>query len=253
MEFDWSKLTRRHAVRIVPGFVCPDEKVAKAVADQLDSAIAVKSLARMNGAVVVFLDEIEKATKLIEQGVVIDGKLIPVLPLAVPAKKVTLSNVPPFVKDEELVKELSKYGKVMGPITKVKCGFRAAEFAHIVRHKRVTSMVLKNRDEELNISFKVNMEGFGYTLFATSGLVKCFGCGGEGHMISACPNKAAGPTMKKTWAATVAQGPPQGQSRGSGPAVETQEVESRGEVEEDRELTCMNDTIMVLMPMNMLK
>ena len=143
----------------------------------------------MNGAVVVFLDDVDKANKLIEQGIVIDGSLVQVSPLAVPAKKVTLSNVPPFVSDELLVRELSRYGKVMGPITKIKCGFRTPGFSHIVRHRRVTSMVLHNREGELNVSFKVNIDGFDYTLFATSGFVKCFGCAGEGHMVVACPKR----------------------------------------------------------------
>ncbi len=40
-----------------------------------------------------------------QSGVVLNGSLVPVLPLSSPSKKVILSNVPPFIKDEVLVQE----------------------------------------------------------------------------------------------------------------------------------------------------
>ncbi len=37
----------------------------------------------------------------------LNGSLVPVLPLSNPSRKVVLSNVPPFIKDDVLVQELS--------------------------------------------------------------------------------------------------------------------------------------------------
>lgn len=49
----------------------------------------------MNGAVVIFVDSIDKANKVIESGVIINDTFVFVSPLSTPAKKVTISNIPP--------------------------------------------------------------------------------------------------------------------------------------------------------------
>ena len=36
--------------------------------------------------------------------------------------------------------------------------------------------------------FQVKVDDYEYALYATSETTKCFGCGDEGHVISACPN-----------------------------------------------------------------
>lgn len=71
---------------------------------------SILSASRMNNATVIFLRTVEKANKLVETGIVVDDLFTPVLPLSTPSKKVTLSNVPPFLSDEILVKALSRYG-----------------------------------------------------------------------------------------------------------------------------------------------
>ncbi|GAA6095402.1 uncharacterized protein LOC125139265 [Tachysurus ichikawai] len=50
-------------------------------------------------------------------------------------------------------------------------------------------MILNNRDEDLNIVFKVKENGGIFVIFATSGVLKCCGCGQEGHVIRNCPGK----------------------------------------------------------------
>ncbi len=65
------------------------------------------------------MDSVDKANDLVEQGIVIGGEFVSVLPLSLPAKKVTLSNVPPFVSDEILTQTLSRYGKLVSPMKKI--------------------------------------------------------------------------------------------------------------------------------------
>lgn len=50
-------------------------------------------------------------------------------------------------------------------------------------------MILKNENEELNLVMKFKVDNFDYVIFATSSMMKCFGCGKEGHIIRACPEK----------------------------------------------------------------
>lgn len=65
----------------------------------------------MNSAVVVFLDAIEKVNSVVQNGVVIQDTFTSVMPLLQPAKRVILSNVPPFIKDQLLIAELSRHVK----------------------------------------------------------------------------------------------------------------------------------------------
>ncbi|KAK3559960.1 hypothetical protein QTP86_030316 [Hemibagrus guttatus] len=60
----------------------------------------IVSASRMNSAIVVFLNDVEKVRKLTQNGIVGNNETILVSPLSSPDKKVMLSNVPPFISDE---------------------------------------------------------------------------------------------------------------------------------------------------------
>ncbi|TWW69205.1 hypothetical protein D4764_18G0000110 [Takifugu flavidus] len=116
----------------------------------------------MNRAVVLFLEKVEQVNMLVETGIIVGGQFVQVTLLTQPAARITLSNVPPFISDEFLVRELSRLGKVVSPIRKM-----LSECA----------------------SFIVHVDDFDYTLFATSSALKCFNCGEEGHLARACPSR----------------------------------------------------------------
>lgn len=71
----------------------------------------------MNNAVVLFLDSVDKVNLVVESGVVIQGTFTPVLSLVKPAKK-GITNVPPFIRNEVLAKELSRNGQLV-PLIKL--------------------------------------------------------------------------------------------------------------------------------------
>ena len=51
-------------------------------------------------------------------------------------------------------------------------------------------MVLDNGEEELNCPMKLNVDGFEYTVYATTdALLRCFHCGCVGHVVRNCPQK----------------------------------------------------------------
>ncbi len=92
-------LTRRHGVKVVSaGSV---EECSVAVGDVVGHE-CVLAASRMNNSVVLFLSTVEKANEVVGKGINIHGLFTPVLPLSTPAKKVIISNVPPFIKDELL-------------------------------------------------------------------------------------------------------------------------------------------------------
>ncbi len=49
-------------------------------------------------------------------GIWVKEMFVPVTPLSAPATKVTISNVPPFVSNEAILKELQRFGKIASPV-----------------------------------------------------------------------------------------------------------------------------------------
>uniref|UniRef100_G3Q9K5 CCHC-type domain-containing protein n=1 Tax=Gasterosteus aculeatus TaxID=69293 RepID=G3Q9K5_GASAC len=124
---------------------------------------------------------------VVASGVVVRGAHGPVFPLAVPAIRMTVANVPPFVPDEALVEELAKHGKVVSPLRKTSSGCKSPLLRHVVSHRRQTHMVL-TKAQALSLVIK-RIEGFDYVMFATSDDGRCFRCGGEGHLARVCPER----------------------------------------------------------------
>ncbi|KAI3351123.1 hypothetical protein L3Q82_005601 [Scortum barcoo] len=160
----WWRLTRRHAVRLVPAVSCSVEEVSLAVGEVVGYG-SVKSASRMNGAVLIFLDSPEKVSDVGVSGVVIQDSFTPVHPLVNPARKITISNVPPFIRNEVLAKELSRFGQLVSPIKMLSLGSKSPLLKHVVCHRRQVFMVLRENSAELNLSFNFKVDGFSYMVF----------------------------------------------------------------------------------------
>ncbi|TWW77350.1 hypothetical protein D4764_12G0007400 [Takifugu flavidus] len=106
------KLTRRHDVKLSPPASVSVEECVLSVGEIVGHG-SVKSASRMNSALVVFVDSIDKADQLVVAGVAVNGELTPVFPLSNPVKKVIVSNVPPFLKNDLLLRELGRHGRIV--------------------------------------------------------------------------------------------------------------------------------------------
>lgn len=54
----------------------------------------------------IFLDNTDKVSDVVETDAVIQDTFIPLLSPVSPARKITMSDAPPFIKNEVLAKEL---------------------------------------------------------------------------------------------------------------------------------------------------
>lgn len=89
-------------------------------------------------------------------------------------------------------------------------------------------MILNNKSEELNLAFKLRVDNFDYVVFGTSDTMKYFGCGKEGHLIRACPERIS--TSRQSETEKAASGGNKNQSNIQQLRQESQ-VSERGEEE----------------------
>lgn len=102
-------LTRRNGVKVASASSIEECCLAAGEVVGYDSVL---SASRMNNAIVMIMSSVEKANELVERVLVINDAFTVVLPLSMPSKRVTLSNVPPFVKDELTSKHAVSVWKV---------------------------------------------------------------------------------------------------------------------------------------------
>ncbi len=163
-----SSLTRRHAIKVASA--ASVEQCCLAIGEVVGLE-SILSASRVNGAAVIFLDSVDKANVVVEHGVTVGGEFIPVLPLSLPSKRVTLSNVPPFMSDDILIQALSRYGKLVSPIKKIPISTESPLLKHIVSFRRFAYMVVQD-DVELDMSLKFRVDGIEYVIFVTTARTK---------------------------------------------------------------------------------
>ena len=90
---------------------------------------------RMNKKVVVFVSEVHMVTSIVEQGLAVHPDLfLLVSPLDTPAVKVNVSNAPPFIRNDDLCAQLSKFGTIVSKITMVPIHSGRGDFKHAITY-----------------------------------------------------------------------------------------------------------------------
>ncbi len=193
-------LSLRHGVRCEVESSVAVEKVLLSIGEQIGYE-NISSASRMNKAVVVFLKEENLVNRLVSSGISVSGLFVAVSPLANPTRKVIISNVPPFIPDDEIERALSCFGKFASPLKTIPLGCKNTALKHVMSFRRQVAMFLKQSD--LDVSFRVSYEGKTYMVYASTGSLKCFECGDVGHKRSTCPHKAGSSGVSVTPNPTV--------------------------------------------------
>jgi len=182
----FAALTARNGCKCIPDDSITVEDCLTAVSSEL-GARNILSASRMNKAVVVFLKEESMVHHLVEVGLSVGDVFLPVLPLSSPSKKVTLSNVPPFISNDSLERLLARYGKILMPIKMIPLGVKNPDLKHVMSFRRQTFMILNPEFQNLDISVKITLTGKDYKIFISTDSMKCFSCGVFGHTKQKCP------------------------------------------------------------------
>lgn len=83
------------------------EECCSAVGDVVEHENIV-SASCMNSAILIFLNDVNRVNELTQSDIVTNNELKMVSPLSSPSKKIVLSNIPVFISDEAISKELSR-------------------------------------------------------------------------------------------------------------------------------------------------
>ncbi len=177
-------LSLRHGIRCIAQAGVKVEDVLLDVAERVGHENIV-SASRMNKAVVVFLKEEQLVNRLVESGIVVSGAFVIVQPLVSPTVRVIISNVPPFIPDEDIQRELLRYGKFASGIKMVPLGCKHESLKHVLSFRRQVFMFLNA--STLNVSFRCVYEW--KLLYASTGEMRCFECGSVGHVRLLCPHR----------------------------------------------------------------
>ena len=111
-----------------------------------------------------------------------------VSPLDTPAVKVIISNAPPFLKNQTLISELSRYCTVV-QITMLPLRSQDDRTKHVMYFRRQAYVVLppSNAERTLNIVLKLKIDNHDYQVYVNTDTLKCFECGNFGHWKRSCP------------------------------------------------------------------
>uniref|UniRef100_A0A8C4WZD8 CCHC-type domain-containing protein n=1 Tax=Eptatretus burgeri TaxID=7764 RepID=A0A8C4WZD8_EPTBU len=145
---------------------------------------------RMNKRVVIFVSETELVHEILSTGLSTDdGHFVLVSSLDTRAVKVMISNAPPFLRNQTLISERSRYGSVVSQITMLPLRRQDDRTKHGMSFRRQAYVVLppSNAERTLNIVLKLKIDNHDYQVYVTTDTLKCFECGNFGHLKRSCP------------------------------------------------------------------
>ncbi|UYV63235.1 hypothetical protein LAZ67_2003507, partial [Cordylochernes scorpioides] len=175
---------------------------------------SVFQLMRMSGHMLASLSSVEKAERLIEDGLTIGDTILRAFPYRKRAEKIIIGNLPIAVKEEDIVATLRPYCKVVS---------LAFEIVNCEGYSWATgnreAFILMNDGMKLHqLPGKVDIKSKGETTpaFITHG-VKCSMCHRQGHRRASCPRREREerPTHQKTPRQDPARLPPTTQTPSS--------------------------------------
>ncbi|UYV84253.1 hypothetical protein LAZ67_X001672 [Cordylochernes scorpioides] len=197
----------------------PDYSYLKAIGNLVGGPKNITQFNRMNGHYIVGLASKNLASRLVEEGLNIEGTLLKVFPFRKRAERIIVANLPGFVEDATIVQALRKYGDItsIAPIM-IKMGEYAfsdgRREAFILLHEGVKLETLPTR-------LTIQSKGDTLSAFLSFG-IKCSKCGKQGHRRANCPALArqGNGSPRQAASPTDARTPPSSSSSSSSAAKE---------------------------------
>ncbi|UYV71335.1 hypothetical protein LAZ67_8002676, partial [Cordylochernes scorpioides] len=156
----------------------------KAIGGIVGGTKNIAQFSKMNGQYLVGLTSRSMAERLIREGLEVEGTLLRTFPFRRSATRITIGNLPFFVRYAILINALARFGRVTSIAPKQ---LKVGEFeftdgrreAFILLHDGITV-------EKLPTRFEIKIKGEAWPAYITYG-IKCSRCHGQGHRRASCP------------------------------------------------------------------
>jgi len=149
----------------------------------------IVAASRVDKAIVVFLKSESLVNQLTVSALWVKETFVAVNVLSDSATKITITNVPPFVSNDAIAKELQKFGTIASPVEMIPLGCKNVALNHVVSFSRQVYMFLTSPTRTLEVSFSVNHGENSYMVSASTESLRCFECGDLVHTRCACPHR----------------------------------------------------------------
>lgn len=101
------------------------------------------------------------------------------------AKRITFSEVPPHLNNNNLLQQLQKNNlEILSPITLLKSNMRDPEFSHVFSFRR--QALVKTDNTELPQSIMIEVDDEIHRIFLSNDDIRCSKCQGKGHIAERC-------------------------------------------------------------------
>ncbi|UYV63302.1 hypothetical protein LAZ67_2003692, partial [Cordylochernes scorpioides] len=156
----------------------------KAIGGIVGGTKNIAQFSKVNGQYLVGLTSRSMAERLIREGLEVEGTLLRTFPFRRSATRITIGNLPFFVRDAIVIDALARFGRVTSIAPKQ---LKVGEFeftdgrreAFILLHDGITV-------EKLPTRFEIKIKGEAWPAYITYG-IKCSRCHGQGHRRASCP------------------------------------------------------------------
>ena len=110
---NYEALTRKHGLVCTPPREVKIENVLLAIGNIIGSH-HIRAASRMDKKLVIFVSDVHMVNSVVERGLFIEPDFyLTVSSLQTPMTKINITNVPPFIKNEELCAQLRRFGTVV--------------------------------------------------------------------------------------------------------------------------------------------
>ncbi|UYV61630.1 hypothetical protein LAZ67_1005654, partial [Cordylochernes scorpioides] len=156
----------------------------KAIDEMVGGTSDVVQIAKVNGHLLLGLSNKALAERLINEGLEVEGMSLKTFPFYRRAARITIGNLPFFVKDASVIDALLPYGRITSIVPKqLKAGkyvyTDGRREAYIVPHDGINI-------ESLPARLDIRIKGEAWPMYLTSG-IRCSRCQGQGHRRANCP------------------------------------------------------------------
>lgn len=156
----------------------------------------IRFVSRMsNNRICLYFSSKDIANQFIENhgGVNIKNVFIPARKLMLPAKRIIISNIPPFIPDHVVEDQLHSLKiKILSPVSHIGAGIGLDKLRHVLSFRR---QVFVSADSEFPSSLQVNFEDEVFRIFLSDEKIRCFRCKEFGHIASKCTNIVTAPEV----------------------------------------------------------